>query len=322
MCSVDEVACVLARNEPAVDTMRRVRAAVRDRLGPVLSVSLGVAPTTLLAKMAAESSKPCGTAWWPREALPEIAAHLPAGEVPGLGPAPAARLAAAGLRTFGDLWAFPPKRWRDVLGTVEGGRLALALQGTEPVGPPRRRRSFSHGHVLVPGEHDWPCVYRIARALVLEVLRRTRRTGCALGALRVSCGPVSVRVPLGSGYGERTALRAFKRAWRGRRGQGAPRGSVSVLGECAVQGRAWLARPRARGAGRAARDRPRGGHPVALGRRCGRIRERPALTVDGQEDCVRARARAVAVHQGGQASRRSGPRGCPPEPLFPQSGRL
>ena len=110
VCSVDEGLCGLDRRDVSVPLMPAVKAAIASVFGRTLTVSLGVASTPLLAKMAAESDKPDGTMHWSRLDLPLALLGVPPSAVPGLGPARAARLAVAGLGGVGTLWAAHSRR--------------------------------------------------------------------------------------------------------------------------------------------------------------------------------------------------------------------
>ena len=216
VCSIDEVVCRLTPGDLPDALMGAVRAALLDAFGPTVTASLGVAPTPLLAKMAAESRKPGGATHWPAEALPGPLLALDPSAVPGLGPARRARLAAAGADTMAALWALAPRRWRDVLGTVEGERIALALHGVDVAFPRGARRSLSCSRVLVPGEHDPGVVYGLARALVMVLLSRARREGLVVDALYVSCGDLRIALPVGRRMAYRPVLCRLARCWPAR----------------------------------------------------------------------------------------------------------
>lgn len=93
----------LALDDDAVAHAHRIRAAVRERLR--LSCSLGVATCKVVAKIASDHDKPGGiTVVSPGEEA-RFLAPLPMRALPGVGPRTDARLAAAGLRTIGDIAA-------------------------------------------------------------------------------------------------------------------------------------------------------------------------------------------------------------------------
>ena len=61
VCSIDEVACRLLDNENsperAIALARRIKAGIRRNVGDCLTSSVGIAPSRLLAKMAADMQK-------------------------------------------------------------------------------------------------------------------------------------------------------------------------------------------------------------------------------------------------------------------------
>src|SRR5438093_4676424 len=79
----------------------RLRAAVRERVG--LPVTVGVARTKFLAKVASGVAKPDGLIAVPPDRELEFLHPLPVECVWGVGPATARRLAAWGVRTVGEL---------------------------------------------------------------------------------------------------------------------------------------------------------------------------------------------------------------------------
>jgi DNA polymerase-4 len=82
-------------------TCAKLRAAVRDETG--LAVSVGIAPSKLVAKIASDLAKPDGLLEVASDGVREFLAPLPVGRLWGVGPVAEARLQAAGFRTLGDL---------------------------------------------------------------------------------------------------------------------------------------------------------------------------------------------------------------------------
>ena len=62
--SIDEVACVLDRNQQTPEAVKRLSAeikrAIRERVGECLTISVGAASNKLLAKIASDMQKPDG----------------------------------------------------------------------------------------------------------------------------------------------------------------------------------------------------------------------------------------------------------------------
>src|SRR3954467_5432255 len=99
-----------------------VRSRVRTELG--LPISVGVARTKHLAKIASQVAKPDGLVVVDPDREREFLHDLPVELMWGAGPATRARLAAIGVRTIGQLAATPGYSLSDVLGPAAGEKLS------------------------------------------------------------------------------------------------------------------------------------------------------------------------------------------------------
>jgi DNA polymerase-4 len=81
----------------------RMKAAVREATG--LTCSVGIAPNKLLAKLCSDMHKPDGITVLTMDDLPSRIWPMPASRINGIGPKAAARLAALGVTTIGELAA-------------------------------------------------------------------------------------------------------------------------------------------------------------------------------------------------------------------------
>lgn len=120
-----------------------IRRRVRDEIG--LAISIGVARTKHLAKIASQVAKPDGIVVVPIGKEREFLEPLPVRLIWGVGPKTQAKLAARGIRTIGELAETPGRSLRHLLGTANGDKL-VALAGNDD---PRRiqtsRRASSIG---------------------------------------------------------------------------------------------------------------------------------------------------------------------------------
>ena len=109
-----------------------------------VTVSVGLAPNRLLAKIAAERDKPRGFAVIGAAEAASLLAPEPVTLLPGVGPAMARRLAAAGFTRVGQLAALAPLEAARRFGE-EGPALAARARGEDarPVVPERETRSIS-----------------------------------------------------------------------------------------------------------------------------------------------------------------------------------
>jgi DNA polymerase-4 len=146
-----------------------------------LPITVGVATTKFLAKVASAVAKPDGLLVVAPGAERAFLEPLPVEALWGVGPATAARLRARGLATVGDVARLDQEALVAILGTAAGRHLHCLAHNRDPrpVRAGRRRRSVGSQCALdfssrPPGEID-----RTLVALVDRVTRRMRRSGHA-----------------------------------------------------------------------------------------------------------------------------------------------
>ncbi|MEO1137391.1 MAG: hypothetical protein AAFW68_12430, partial [Pseudomonadota bacterium] len=176
--SIDEAAFRLSRSEAdparALETAKHVMKGISENVGPALRASIGLAPSRLLAKLAAERVKPDGLTVLRADDLPHALADMKLTDIPGVGAGVAARLARAGVTNFLSLWALQPKQARAIWGSVMGERFWYGLHGFETVEEPTKKSMIGHSRVLTR-DHEAPDKARIvARALLLKAASRLR----------------------------------------------------------------------------------------------------------------------------------------------------
>jgi DNA polymerase-4 len=136
---------------PAVEVAARLRRAVREEVG--LPLSVGVARTKVLAKIASRSAKPDGVYVVAPDRELEFLHALPVERVWGVGPATERRLREHGLHTVGDAAAVGEADLMRILGKA-AGRYVHAIAHNRDHRPVRRRRgrrSFGAQRALRPG---------------------------------------------------------------------------------------------------------------------------------------------------------------------------
>src|SRR5438477_4409788 len=124
--SIDEAFADVAGTEhlfgPPAEIAESIRRRVRTELG--LPISIGVARTKHLAKIASQVAKPDGLVVVdPRTEL-EFLHDLPVELMWGVGPVTQARLAESGVRTIGQLARMPGQSLERLLGCAVGEKLA------------------------------------------------------------------------------------------------------------------------------------------------------------------------------------------------------
>ena len=163
-----------------VEIAQRLRREVRDRVG--LPITVGIACTKFLAKVASAIAKPDG--------LLEVAAgteldflhRLPVERLWGVGPVTAAKLHERGVTTVGEVARLGEQVLVSILGPAAGSHLhALAHnRDPRPIVVGRRRRSVGAQCALGRRRRSWADVDATLVALVDRVtgrMRRAERTG-------------------------------------------------------------------------------------------------------------------------------------------------
>ncbi len=138
----DVAGCTRLFGEPVV-IAKSIRTRVRDELG--LPISIGVARTKHLAKIASQVAKPDGLLLVDPASELEFLHDLPVGLMWGVGPATEVRLAREGVRTIGDLAARRPEALQRLLGRALGEKLAALAWNRDPRAIRTHRRAQSAG---------------------------------------------------------------------------------------------------------------------------------------------------------------------------------
>ncbi len=152
----------------------RLRAEVREQVG--LPITVGVARTKFLAKVASGVAKPDGLLLVAPEEELAFLHPLRVERLWGVGPATARRLHAAGLTTVGQVAECGERALVALLGRAAGRHLhALARnEDPRPVRAGRRRRSFGAQSALGRASRDPEKLDAVLTALVERVTRRMR----------------------------------------------------------------------------------------------------------------------------------------------------
>jgi len=145
--SIDEAVLDLKGTEalhkaPPALVLARFARQVEQQVG--VTISIGLAPNRLLAKIAVERDKPRGFAVIGAGEAAAWLAPQPVSVLPGVGPALAKRLQAAGFSTLGQLAALSPREAAQRFGD-DGPSLAARARGedTRRVTPDRETKSIS-----------------------------------------------------------------------------------------------------------------------------------------------------------------------------------
>ncbi|MEU8298676.1 DNA polymerase IV [Micromonospora sp. NPDC048909] len=159
---------------PPADIAARLRRAVREQVG--LPITVGVARTKFLAKVASGVAKPDGLLLVPPDGELAFLHPLPVERLWGVGPVTAAKLRERRIRTVGEVARLGEAALVSMLGKGAGRHLhALAHnRDPRPVQVGRRRGSMGAQHALGRGPHPPAELDAILAGLVDRVTRRLR----------------------------------------------------------------------------------------------------------------------------------------------------
>ena len=172
---------------PPADIARTVRARVRKELG--LPISIGVAATKHLAKIASQVAKPDGLVIVDPGGELAFLHDLPVELMWGVGPATKAKLAAVGVETIGHLAQRSPRSMERILGRAVGRKLTALAWNQDPRAIQTHRRAHSAGAQSALGRR--PATESVFRPVLLHLADRIARR---LRAKARPCRTVTVRV--------------------------------------------------------------------------------------------------------------------------------
>ena len=172
---------------PPAEIARAIRQRVRAELG--LPISVGVARTKHLAKIASQVAKPDGLVVVDPDTELQFLHHLPVELMWGVGPVTKARLAEIGVLTIGQLAKTPGWSLERLLGPAAGEKLAALAWNRDPREIKVKRRARSAGAQSAIGRK--PAEERVFRPTLLHL---ADRIGTRLRAKSRPGRTVTVRV--------------------------------------------------------------------------------------------------------------------------------
>jgi len=155
----------------------KLRREVRDRVG--LPITVGVARTKFLAKVASGVAKPDGLLVVPPDKELEFLRPLAVERLWGVGPVTGKKLRDRGITTVGEVALVPEEALVAMLGPASGHHLHALAHNRDPrsVQVGRRRRSMGSQHALGRSERSPDAVDTLVVGIVDRVTRRMRTAG-------------------------------------------------------------------------------------------------------------------------------------------------
>jgi DNA polymerase-4 len=168
----------------------RLRREVRERVG--LPITVGIARTKFLAKVASAVAKPNGLLVVPPDGELRFLHPLPVERLWGVGPVTARRLRGRRLRTVGEVAGLTETALISILGQAAGRHLHALARNRDPrrVRIGRRRRSMGAQRALGRSRGSWDVLHTDLVGLVDRLGRRLR-------AARRVCRTVTLRLRFG-----------------------------------------------------------------------------------------------------------------------------
>jgi DNA polymerase IV len=165
----------------------RLRREVRERVG--LPITVGVARTKFLAKVASGVAKPDGLLVVPPDGELVFLHPLPVERLWGVGAVTARKLRERDITTVGHVAALPEAELVELLGPAAGRHIHALAHNRDPrrVRSGRRRRSIGSQRAIGRGPHSWAKLDATLVALADRLGRRLRaaRRVCRTVVLRL-----------------------------------------------------------------------------------------------------------------------------------------
>ncbi|MCB1838916.1 MAG: impB/mucB/samB family protein [Alphaproteobacteria bacterium] len=179
--SIDELSSRLPPSrrsvEAATEVALRIKRGIREHVGSAITCSIGIAPNSLLAKIAGDMKKPDGLTILRQEDLPGSLFDLQLTDLPGIGFNMERRLHRAGVKTIPDLWNLSPKHARKIWGSVQGERFWYWLHGYDFETQETGNTMIGHSRILDPLLRAPAPARQMARRLLTKASYRLRRKG-------------------------------------------------------------------------------------------------------------------------------------------------
>jgi len=177
--SIDEAFVDLAGLErrigPPSAIGRRVKALVGEAVG--LTVSVGIGPNRLIAKLASDFHKPDGLTVVAPDQVQAFLDPQPVSVLRGVGPRTLSKLQRLGIRTVADLRRQPPVTLQIAVGAQQARHLLAQSQGlaSSEVQPDRARKSISKETTFAQDQTSPVLLHETLRGLAAEVAATARR---------------------------------------------------------------------------------------------------------------------------------------------------
>lgn len=223
ICSIDEGACKLLKNEQTPEQAARIanniKEGLRLNIGEYIKCSIGIASNIFLAKTATDMQKPDGLVILTHDNHKDRLFSLKLPDLCGIGRNIEHRLNRAGIQTIEQLWNISPKHARKIWGSVAGEIFWYRLHGYDIPDKPTEKSVIGHSRVLDPDIRGMDKSYTMAQHLTIKACARLRRYNLFAGHFALG-----VRTVDGAYWGDDTSftptqdnftvISALEKLWR------------------------------------------------------------------------------------------------------------
>ena len=188
--SIDEMECELPARWQTREHATRLAALVKQEIlstvGDQLQVSIGVAPNTMLAKLASDMMKPNGLVIIEQHEIQEKLLALKLQDITGVGKRMLIRLNDCGIHSMAELFAAPRDLLHTAWGGLAGDDMYDKLRGVA-YGPRKTETSsLGHSHMLPPEMRNPKDALAVLNRLTQKAAMRLRKQGFYATAMSVS----------------------------------------------------------------------------------------------------------------------------------------
>jgi len=186
--SIDEFNITLSPEEQnqiqSLKLARKIKKRIFERVGDYLTCSIGIGPSSFLAKLAGEQKKPDGLAIVKLKNLKNFYRRLDLTDLTGINFQMEKRLKKLGIRTSLELFSAPLPRLTNGLGTL-GRSWYFRLRGYQ-LKFNSQTKSIGHSHVLAPEFRNRTRALAVIRKLIDKAGYRIRKQGYQAQGVSIS----------------------------------------------------------------------------------------------------------------------------------------
>lgn len=175
----------LGSYEKAIDTAIELKRKIREN--EKLTVSVGIGPNKLVAKIASDKNKPDGLTVVKPADVNDFLAPLDIRKIPGIGPKTAQIFYAKRIKTIGDLWKLSKEELKKLLGSF-GETLFDLTRGKDerPVGEVRPVKSIGKQVTFEEDTSDPKFITNALLALARDVWEELKARGLSAKTVTVT----------------------------------------------------------------------------------------------------------------------------------------